>query len=321
VLNPIHLRTLRECVRTGSFAEAARELGYTASAVSQQMILLERSVGAALFERSARSVRPTAVAAQLAERSGAALGALSTLEREVRAMVRGEAGSLRLASFATANARIVPTALAAVVAARPNAEVQLDEGEPDEVLDGVLDGALDAAVVFDYDRDPRDWPVELRRAQLLAEPFALAVAPEHRLAGSAESTGLAGSAGSTGSAGSAGSAELDLAQAAEETWICTRADTSGARSLVRLAAEAGFAPRIVFRSNDYGVVRELVARNLGVAMLPALAWPDAGVNTLRLTGRQPYRRVLVLYRPNNTNPMLPLALDCLKHACAEFHWD
>jgi DNA-binding transcriptional LysR family regulator len=312
VLNPIHLRTLRECVRTGSFAEAARELGYTASAVSQQMILLERSVGAALFERSARSVRPTAVAAQLAERSGAALGALSTLEREVRAMVRGEAGSLRLASFATANARIVPTALAAVVAARPNAEVQLDEGEPDEVLDGVLDGALDAAVVFDYDRDPRDWPVELRRAQLLAEPFALAVAPEHPLAGSAKSTGGTGSTGST---------EVDLAQAAGETWICTRADTSGARSLVRLAAEAGFAPRIVFRSNDYGVVRELVARNLGVAMLPALAWPDAGVSTLRLTGRQPYRRVLVLYRPNNTNPMLPLALDCLKHACAEFHWD
>ncbi|HTF52578.1 MAG TPA: LysR family transcriptional regulator [Pseudonocardia sp.] len=300
MLNPIHLRTLRECVRTGSFAEAARELGYTASAVSQQMILLERSVGAALFERSARSVRPTAVAAQLAERSGAALGALSTLEREVRAMVRGEAGSLRLASFATANARIVPTALAAVVAVRPNAEVQLDEGEPDEVLDGVLDGALDAAVVFDYDRDPRDWPVELRRAQLLAEPFALAVAPEHRLAGSAE---------------------VDLAQAAEETWICTRADTSGARSLVRLAAEAGFTPRIVFRSNDYGVVRELVARNLGVAMLPALAWPDAGVSTPRLTGRQPYRRVLVLYRPLNTNPMLPLALDCLTRACAEFHWD
>jgi len=303
VLNPIHLRTLRECVRTGSFAEAARELGYTASAVSQQMILLERSVGAALFERSARSVRPTAVAAQLAERSGAALGALSTLEREVRAMVRGEAGSLRLASFATANARIVPTALAAVVAARPNAEVQLDEGEPDEVLDGVLDGALDAAVVFDYDRDPRDWPVELRRAQLLAEPFALAVAPEHRLAGST------------------GTSEVDLDRAAEETWICTRSDTSGARSLVRLAAEAGFTPRIVFRSNDYGVVRELVARNLGVAMLPALAWPDTGVSTRRLTGRQPYRRVLVLYRPNNTNPMLPLALDCLKNACAEFHWD
>jgi len=306
VLNPIHLHTLRVCVRTGSFAEAARELGYTSSAVSQQMFQLERSVGAALFERSARSVRPTAVAERLAERSGAALGALSTLEREARAMVRGEAGTLRLASFATANARIVPTALAAVVARRPNSEVQLDEGEPDEVLDGVLEGTLDAAVVFDYDLDPRDWPVELHRAELLAEPFALAVAPEHRLGGCI---------------GGTGTPELDLAHAAEETWICTRADTAGARSLARLAAEAGFTPRIVFRSNDYGVIRELVARQLGVAMLPALAWPDNGVRTLRLTGRQPYRRVLVLYRPHNTNPMLPLALDCLKNACAEFHWD
>jgi len=300
VLNPIHLRTLRVCVRTGSFAEAARALGYTASAVSQQMLALERSVGAALFERHARSVRPTAVAELLAERSGAALGALSTLEREVRAMVRGEAGTLRLASFATANARIVPAALAAVVARRPSAEVQLDEGEPDEVLARVLDGELDAAVVFDYDRDPRDWPVELRRAELLTEPFALAVALGHRFAGRAE---------------------LDLAEAAEETWICTRADTAGARSLARLAAEAGFRPRIVFRSNDYGVVRELVARRLGVAMLPALAWPDDGLATVRLTGREPYRQVLALYRPNNTNPMLPLALDCLEKACAEFHWD
>jgi DNA-binding transcriptional LysR family regulator len=264
------------------------------------MFQLERSVGAALFERSARSVRPTAVAERLAERSGAALGALSTLEREAAAMVRGEAGSLRLASFATANARIVPAALAAVVARRPNAEVQLDEGEPDEVLDGVLEGTLDAAVVFDYDRDRRDWPVELHRAELLTEPFALAVPPGHRFAGQAE---------------------VDLAEAATETWICTRADTAGARSLARLAADAGFVPRIVFRSNDYGVIRELVARELGIAMLPALAWPDGGVRTVPLAGRRPFRQVLVLYRPNNTNPMLPLALDCLEEACAEFRWD
>lgn len=296
MLNPIHLRTLRECVRTGSFAEAARELGYTASAVSQQIFLLERSVGAPLFERSARSVRATAVALLLAERSGPVLGALTTLEREARSMALGEQGSLRLASFATANARIVPAALAAVVADRPKAEVQLDEGEPSEVLDGVLDGTLDAAVVFDYDLDPRDWPVELRRAELLAEPLVLAVASGHRLAGLCE---------------------VELAEVAQETWICTRTDTAGARTLNRLAAEAGFTPRIIFRSNDYAVVRELVTRNLGVAMLPALAWPEDGVHTLRLIGAQTYRRVLVLYRKNNGNPLLPLALDCLARSCDE----
>lgn len=300
MLNPIHLRTLQECVRTGSFAEAARELGYTASAVSQQIFLLERAVGSPLFERSARSVRATAVAELLAVRSRDALSALTTLEREVRAMVLGDEGTLRLASFASANARIVPAALAAVVAQRPGAEVQLDEGEPDEVLADVLDGALDAAIVFDYDLDPKDWPVELDRVELLSEPFVLAVSPEHRLADRTE---------------------IALAELREETWICTREDTAGARSLVRLAAEAGFTPRIIFRSNDYAVVADLVRRNLGIAMLPGLALPADGIRAIRPTGRQSHRHVRVLYRQGNSNPLLPLALDCLAQSCAELPID
>ncbi len=294
MLNPIHLRTLQECVRTGSFAEAGRVLGYTASAVSQQMVLLERAVGAPLFERSARSARSTGLALRLAERSRDALGALDALEREVSAMVVGDEGSLRLASFATANARVLPDVLAAVVSRRPHAEVQLDEGEPDEVVGGVLDGLVDAAVVFEYDLDPRQWPLELCADELMAEPLRLALPGKHRLAGSAE-VGL-----------------LDLA---DDAWICTRQDTAGARSLVRLAAAAGFVPQITFRSNDYGVIRDLVARGLGVAVLPGLALPDDHVRIARIAGWQPHRRIKVLYRTQNTNPLLPIALECLTRAC------
>ncbi|ASO21398.1 DNA-binding transcriptional LysR family regulator [Actinoalloteichus hoggarensis] len=296
MLNPIHLRTLQECVRTGSFAEAARALGYTASAVSQQMMLLERAVGAPLFERSARSVRSTAVGDLLAVRSRDALGALHQLEREVRAMVVGDRGRLRLGSFATANARVLPAALAAVVADRPGAEVHLDEGEPDEVLGGVLDATLDAAVVFEYDLDPRSWPVELSRVELFAEALVLAVPADHRLA---EQT------------------EIGIGELADDAWICTREDTAGARALTRLAASANFVPRIVCRSNDYGVVRDLVARGLGVALLPGLAIEDESLRVLRLVGWQPCRRVLVLFRPGNTNPLLPLALERLARASTE----
>lgn len=296
MLNPIHLRTLQECVRTGSFAEAGRVLGYTASAVSQQMVLLERAIGSTLFERSARSARSTALAVRLADRSRDALGALDALEREVRAMVAGEEGSLRLASFATANARVLPDVLAAVVAQRPNAEVQLDEGEPDEVLGGVLDGTVDAAVVFEYDLDPRQWPIELCVEELMAEPLRLALPETHRLADATE---------------------VDLHDLAEDAWICTRQDTAGARSLVRLAAAAGFVPRITFRSNDYSVIRDLVARGLGVAVLPGLAIPDQAVRVCRIAGWQPYRRVKALYRKQNTNPLLPIALECLAKSCAQ----
>lgn len=294
VLNPIHLRTLQECVRTGSFAEAGRDLGYTASAVSQQMVLLEKAIGAPLFERSARSARSTALAVQLAERSRDALGALEALEREVRAMVTGEEGKLRLASFATANSRVLPEVLAAVISQRPNAEVQLDEGEPDEVIDGVLDGVLDAAVVFEYDLDPRQWPVELCVDELLAEPLRLVLPQKHRLADCPR---------------------VELHRLAEDNWICTRQDTAGARSLVRLAAAAGFVPRITFRSNDYSVIRDLVGRDLGVALLPGLAIPDDRVRVVRIAGWQPYRRVKVLYRKQNTNPLLPIALTHLARSC------
>ncbi|MBA8824402.1 DNA-binding transcriptional LysR family regulator [Saccharopolyspora lacisalsi] len=295
MLNPIHLRTLQECVRTGSFAEAGRALGYTASAVSQQMVLLERSVGGALFERSARSARSTALARRLAERSRDVLGALDSLEREVRAMVVGDEGSLRLASFATANARVLPDVLGAVVDRCPHAEVQLDEGDPDEVIGGVLDGRVDAAVVFEYDLDPRQWPLELCAEELLAEPLLLALPETHRLA-SAE--------------------QVRLGDLAADRWICTRHDTSGARSLVRLAAASDFIPEIVFRSNDYAVIRDLVARGLGTAVLPGLAVSEEHVRVTRLAGRQPYRRVKALYRKQNTNPLLPIALDQLAKSCA-----
>lgn len=294
VLNPIHLRTLRECVRTGSFAEAGRKLGYTASAVSQQMVLLERVLGAELFERSARSVRPTRLALRLAERAREVLGELEALEREARAMVTGDQGALRVASFATANARVLPEALAAVAAQRPHAEVHLDEGEPDEVISGVLGGEVDAAVVFEYDLDPRQWPLELHARELLAEPLRLALPADHPLATATE---------------------VPLVELADEAWICTRGDTAGARSFERLAAAEGMVPRIIFRSNDYAVIRELVARGLGVAVLPGLAIREGDVRITRIAGWQPYRRVKVLYRPQNTNPLLALAIDCMADTC------
>ena len=210
-------------------------------------------------------------------------------------MVAGEEGSLRLASFATANSRVLPEVLAAVISQCPNAEVQLDEGEPDEVIDGVLDGVLDAAVVFEYDLDPRQWPVELCVEELLAEPLRLMLPGAHPLAHRSE---------------------VQLPELSGDNWISTREDTAGARTLVRLATAAGVVPPITFRSNDYSVIRDLVGRDLGVALLPGLAIPDDRVRVARIAGWQPYRRVKVLYRKQNTNPLLPIALERLAKSCA-----
>lgn len=92
MLNPVHLRTLSVVLRTGSFAEAARRLGYTGSAVSQQISALERQLKTSLFERDAHSIRATPAAEFIASRSSAALGALEALEDDITQLMEGAVG-------------------------------------------------------------------------------------------------------------------------------------------------------------------------------------------------------------------------------------
>jgi DNA-binding transcriptional LysR family regulator len=89
LLKPLRLLTLKAVVGSGSFAVAARDLGYTASAISQQISALERDTGLVLFEREAHGIRPTAAAHRLADLSGRALAALDDLDQQVRELATG----------------------------------------------------------------------------------------------------------------------------------------------------------------------------------------------------------------------------------------
>jgi DNA-binding transcriptional LysR family regulator len=98
MLDPLHLRTLTTVLQTGSFAVAARQLGYTPSAVSQQIAALERAVRLPVFERGARSVRPTPAAALLAVRGQEVLAALGVLQDDLRAFAEGPRDAVRSAA-------------------------------------------------------------------------------------------------------------------------------------------------------------------------------------------------------------------------------
>ncbi|HEV2885733.1 MAG TPA: LysR substrate-binding domain-containing protein [Jatrophihabitans sp.] len=277
MLPPHQLHTLRTVLATGSYAAAAAELRYTASAVSQQMSALERATGLVLFERSAHSIRATPHAELLAERAAEVLAMLDGLDREVATIARGEAGRLRIGSFPTASARLLPAALATLRQQRPGVEIEVDEGELDQLLPRLLSGELDLALAYRYDTVPAGWPARLIETELLREPLSLLLPADHRLAGAGP---------------------LRLAALAAERWVAPLADSPGALNLDRLAARAGFVPRVSFRSNDYSVVRGLVGAGLGVALVPGLGISDtAGVLAVPLLGRQPRRAVLALHRP------------------------
>ena len=108
MLEPLHLRTLSTVLQTGSFAAAARRLGYTPSAVSQQIAALERAIRLPLFEREARSIRPTPAAAFLSTRGQEVLATLGALQDDLRGLADGSIGTVRLGSFPTAGEHLLP---------------------------------------------------------------------------------------------------------------------------------------------------------------------------------------------------------------------
>lgn len=296
MLAPNQLLTLRTVLATGSFAATASELNYTASAVSQQIAALERATGLVLFERSPHSVRPTEHARLLADRAGELLALWDGLDREVDAIARGELGRLRIGSFPTASARLLPAALAQLVASRPAADLEVDEGELDALLPRLLDGELDLALAYRYQAVPAGWPNRLVETRLLRERLYLLVPDGHPLAASGSDA-----------------AEARLTGLADSRWVAPLAGSPGALNLERLAARAGFSPRIGFRSNDYSVVHGLVAAGLGVALVPGLGLTElAGVQAVPLAGRDARRTVLALHRPSVRHSLLAAALTAIR---------
>ncbi|MGW6261941.1 LysR family transcriptional regulator [Streptomyces sp. NPDC055085] len=290
MLKPPHLLTLKAAVRSGSFAIAARDLGYTASAISQQIAALEKDTGLVLFEREAHGIRATAAAHRLVDLSTRVLAALDDLEHQAQELATGAAGRLRLGSFPTAGVRLVPPALSAVVATHPRAQIQLTEGEPDELIASLHDGDLDVALVYEYGLSPQQWPDGLLAHGLVHEDLVLLRPRGSRLS-------------------------ADLPGLSNARWITSREGTAGALSLTRLCAAAGFDAVIAFRSNNYDVVRELVSAGLGVAVVPALGHkPSERIDASRLARRSAHRNVVAVHRRENSNPLLDTTLQALRHA-------
>jgi len=298
MLNPVLLRTLTVVLRTSSFAEAARELGYTGSAVSQQIAALERSIRMQLFERSAHSIRPTPAAIMLAARSREVLAVLRALEDDLTEMAEGRTGHLSVGSFPTASARLMPAALGHFTSGHATVETSLDEGEADDLLDRVRDRDIDVAVVYRYDLVPRSRPQGLTVLPLLVEDLRLLLPEGHVLAGKDE--------------------PLSLEDLASETWIATNYGSPGASCMRHLCIDAGFEPHVVFRSNDYDVIHGFVEAGLGVALVPALSHePRQGVLARSLKDVRAHRYVDIVHRAGNQNPVLPGFIDSLRWSVSD----
>jgi molybdate transport repressor ModE-like protein len=337
VIEARHLRVLRAVSRTGSFSAAARELGYTQPAVSQQMKALEKSVGTPLVVRVGRGVQLSEAGEVLVRHAAGILAGLTAAEEELAAIAGLRAGRVRLVSFPTASSTLVPPAVAAVRRSQPGVRVSLTEAEPPESLAMLRGGDCEVALSFRYpasgtDTHARGEDIRLAegdltgvrrqaRADAVVEASASAAAGdwsdlvvrpllEDRLVGVVPVDHPL--------AGRGAEDPVELAELAAEQWIAGCPQCRG--HLVDMCAEAGFAPRIDFATDDYPAVLGLVEAGLGVAVMPELALASvrrAGVAVLPLASGV-FREVVALTLPDLAQvPAVELMLDRLSRVCVQ----
>ncbi|MFJ5730911.1 LysR family transcriptional regulator [Streptomyces paradoxus] len=292
MLDVRRLRLLRELDRRGTIAAVAEALAFTASAVSQQLSVLEREAGVPLLERSGRRVVLTPAGRILVTHADAVLERLELAVSQLAGARDGLGGPLQIGTFPSGGPAIVPATLAELARRHPALEPMVREIDSARVSDGLRAGELDVALVHDYDFVPASPDTTVDQVPLLEEPMYLATG---RTTDSTPATGPAAPGGTL--------AEL-LGPWATSPWITAREGTTGHAMAVRACQAAGFQPRIRHQVNDFRTVLALAAHGQGAGFVPEMATEHApeGVSLTRLPL---FRRSKVAFRAGGgTHPAI-----------------
>ncbi|MGG5174341.1 LysR family transcriptional regulator [Pseudarthrobacter sp. J1763] len=251
MVNPLHLRTLLEVTRLGSFAAAANRLGYTASAVSQQMSALERDSGVVLFDRSARSIQATDAALVMTRH---AVKVLTDLDALLAAAARTQAASnqeLRLGLFPSLATHILPTLMQGQPWRDLGLSLKVSVAEPAQTIQGLREGGeLDVALVYQVGQSGLAWPHRVDRQWIGDDQFRVVL---------------------PASWGFTEGAPVAAHHLSDTPWIMHHPGTSDATVIERLFASCNLHPRVVAYSDDFQASLELAAAGLGAALVPDLA--------------------------------------------------
>jgi len=242
------LRTFVNVARRGSITAAADELGYTQSAVSRQVAALEATIGAPLFDRRARGVDLTAHGRLLLPHAESLLERLDATRRALRELDRVADGQLRVGAFPTANALLIPRALAEFRREHPQVALSLVEGSTNRQLARLDAGDIDIAVVSAFP-DQRLSDDRVTLSHLLDDRMLVALPRDHSLARRRR---------------------LRLAELAAESWIAGASDVED-RLLDPNRLQPDFEPLLNFAVREWTAKLGLVAAGLGITLVPSLA--------------------------------------------------
>ncbi|GGW29076.1 LysR family transcriptional regulator [Streptomyces xantholiticus] len=243
------LRALHAVSVHGTVGAAAAALGYTPSAVSQQIAKLERETRTTLLERQGRGIRLTEEATQLAATGQQLLALVEEAEVRLEERRGKPTGRLSIACFASASRGLMPHVLADLARRHPELDARLHEVDPHLSVDLVARGAIDLAVAHDWDIAPLPTPPGVEQA-VIGDDMCDVLVPACHLLADADSV-----------------RREDLKN---ERWITQPPGTVCHDWLLRTLRAAGCEPLIAHHSEEYHTQVALVAAGLGVALVPRL---------------------------------------------------
>ncbi len=249
MIDPASLQSLRAVDVHGSVVGAAAALGFTPSAISQQIKRLERQTGVSLLDRVGRGVVLTAQARQLVEDGARLLGELERLEAGLHRSAGTVAGHVRLTAFSTGMRGLVAPVAGSLLAAHPDLTLTLVEREPWDTIDLVATGQYEMGVIHTWGDVPIDVPDHLERVSVAADVADVIVPSDHRLAAHELVTPN---------------------ELLDEGWIATPEGTICRQWLSRMWDGTGRRPRVAHESMEYASHIEMVRAGLGIALIPRL---------------------------------------------------
>jgi len=297
MLDTHRLRLLREFAERGTIAATAAALGYTPSAVSQQLAALEREAGAVLLDRTARAAELTDAGRRLADHAERILALMEAAEADLSAA--GPTGRVTVTAFPTAAVAFGP-ALVRRVRAHPGLTLLLRETQREEGLRLVRTGEVDVALVADWSgrltsADHGSGVLQFYR--LIRDPLVLVLPRGHPAADS--------------------SREVDLDQLRDEPWLAAPPGEPSRQAVDRLLAGTGGMPPAPWEFEGLSTILSLVAHGIGIAALPrlTLAAGYRRVAVRELPGASPARDVYAVARTSSVRrPSVAVMLAALNAA-------
>ncbi len=303
MLDVRRMKVLREVAARGSFSAAAEALSFTQSAVSQQVAALEREAGTTLLERGSRGVRLTEAGRALVSHADAILARIEDAEEELAALAGLRGGRLRIASFQSAGATLVPRAVKAFHDRHPNVELGMVEAEPDEAQARLRSGDIDLALVYDFEPLAGTLSDDLELTHLIDDCYDAVIAGDHALAGRRR---------------------IRLSDLANEPWIASTLSCGCRQITDRACRDAGFDLSVAFEADETMAAQALVAAGVGVTIFPRLALNPLhpGVVARSLGRDAPVRRIWAARLADGyRSPACEAMLQILRDVAEEFRED